>query len=102
MFRSVAWLRWPMGLKSFSPAQPWGRTGSGNAICTEAIARVGSQKWLLEERAMGANGNWNGNGTGNFSTRSASEFADHPLAGRDGGTESDPCPCLTRLRLTSA
>jgi hypothetical protein len=35
MLRSVAAASWPTGLKSFSPAHPVGRTGSGSEISTD-------------------------------------------------------------------
>jgi hypothetical protein len=52
MLRSLAWLREPAALKSFSPAQPSGRTGSGSAISTFAIVLNGECLcWLGGETA---------------------------------------------------
>jgi hypothetical protein len=39
-----------MGLKSFSPDQPSGRTGSGSEICTAAMVGVVGVRGLCEVR----------------------------------------------------
>lgn len=53
MLRSLASLNWPMALKSFSPAQPSGRTGRGSAISTFAIVFVVVMVMVVGEARLG-------------------------------------------------